>query len=103
MKLWRRKLKSQGANLVFALMLGMQLFSGEAGDPLLAHLPKPAEPYAADWDRAEVEPAVEPVDLNRNSSPAPTGGMEMRATGTLGLTGTVIMPGDPYVQIHRQV
>lgn len=70
--IWRRKLKGRVGKTVLAVAFGLQLLHGEAGDPMLSHLPKPAEPYAIDWERQDAEVLVEPVDW-LNDAPPVTG------------------------------
>lgn len=87
MGIWRRKLKGRAGNVALAVMFGLQVLHGEAADPMLSHLPKPAEPYAANWEDSEVTYSPEPVDPNRNSSPAATGARFVSGSATLALRG----------------
>jgi hypothetical protein len=71
--IWRRKLKGRAGKVTLAVMFGLQVLHGEVGDPMLLRLPKPAEPYAADWERSETRVDVEGISPLVNSSPAVTG------------------------------
>jgi hypothetical protein len=71
--IWRRKLKGRAGKVLLAVMFGLQVLHGEAGDPLLPRLPKPAEPYAADWERPDARIDVEGRDPAFNGTPSASG------------------------------